>query len=242
MKKKVIISILCSLVLVSGICIFALPNKKSTAKGAVFNLSTDQSAKASKEFTVTLKMSSKTPLHSIDAYLSYDKDLVEFIKSDCDGITGAEGTLHVTDAFTEECTEKTYKLTFTGLQLGTAKFKIYDTSIEEYENLDQEKANAQSTSIEIVKNKSENRDAQLSDFIVGTGELSQKFDPDVYEYEVTVPSSTDVFICSSVPSCEDAVVEQSGPETLKKGKNNYVFTVTAPSLDKKEYHITVIRK
>lgn len=240
MKK--IVSIILAVVLVFGLSVFGITShNKAYAKNAQMHLEIPESIKKENEFKVTVVLESDVQLYSIDAYLSYNAELLEFIP-DNNCVTGADGVLELKDSYEEETKSATYEITFKALETGVAEVALTDVYLIDYEDLDYITVTPSAKRFEIGVNKAVAEDARLSELIVAPGEFTEEFDPNVLDYEMHVGLDVTKVGVSAIPMNEDSVVGLEMPETLQLGENLIKITVTALSGNVNEYTITVVRE
>ncbi len=240
MKKT--ISILLAVVLVIGLSVFGITShNKAYAKNAEMHLEIPDSVKKENEFKVTVVLESDVQLYSIDAYLSYNAELLEFIP-DNNFVTGADGVLELKDSYGEETKNATYEITFKALDTGVAEVALTDVYLIDYEDLDYITVTPSAKQFEIGVNKSIAEDARLSELIVAPGVFTEEFDPNVLDYEMHVGLDVTTVGVSAIPMNEDSVVGLEMPETLELGENIIEITVTALSGNVNVYTVTVIRE
>lgn len=240
MRKK--FAILLVFVLVFGLFMAEVkPKNRVYAKSAQMYLEIPDSVKKENEITVRAVLDSGVDLYSIDAYLSYDAEMLEFIP-DNELVTGADGILELKDIYGEETKKAVYEITFKALETGTAQIGFTDVYLIDYEDLEYITVAPSSNSFEIGVNKKVEADARLSDLIVAPGELTEVFDPDCLEYEMHVGLDVEMIGVSAIPMDEESVVELDMPETLQIGENDVVIKVTALSGNVNVYSIKVIRQ
>lgn len=240
MKKT--ISIILVVVLILGLSVFGISSQqKAYAKTAEMHLQVPDSIKKEQEFTVTVVLDSDTQLYSIDAYLSYNAELLEFIP-DSNYVTGAEGILELKDVYGEETKHATYDITFKALETGSAEVALTDVYLIDYEDLDYITVAPSAKQFEIGVNRSVAEDARLAELVVAPGEFTENFDPDKLEYEMHVGLDVKTVGVSAIPMDEGSVVGLEMPDTLQLGENKIIVTVTALSGNVNEYVITIIRE
>lgn len=240
MKKT--ISIILAVVLVLGLSVFGVTSQqKAYAKTAEIHLEIPEDIKKEQEFKVTVVLDSDTQLYSIDAYLAYNSELMEFIP-DSNYVTGAEGILELKDVYGEETKHATYEITFRALETGMAEVALTDVYLIDYEDLDYITVASSAKQFEIGINRSVAEDARLSELVVAPGEFTETFDPNVLEYEMHVGLDIKTVGVSAIPMNEDSVVGLEMPDTLQVGENFIKVTVTALSGNVNEYVIKVIRE
>lgn len=239
MKKKIIIPVILAVILIGSIL---LTNQTNHAKEVNFAIEVeDKSVKKNEEITLKITVSSDYKMSSVDAYVTYDDELLEFISTENEGILGASGTLHIAQKFAEGKTEAEYVIRMKALEVGTSDFKVHDAYIIDAENSNYMKIKQSRASIEIIKNETEASNATLSELLVVPGTLDKDFQPDVYEYSIKVAYDVEELILSAIPMDEESVVTIDKVLKLAKGDNVFTITVTAPSGDTKDYKLNVYR-
>lgn len=239
MKKK--LAILLIAVMVLSLSMLGVTSKdKAYARTAQMHLEIPDSIKKENEFKVKVILDSDVQLYSIDAYLSYNTDVLEFIP-DSNYVTGADGVLELKDIYEEETRNATYEITFKAIDTGLAEIALTDVYLIDYADLDYITVSPSSKQFEVTVNKSVAEDARLSELIVAPGELTQSFDPNRLAYEMHVGYEVETIGVSAIPMNEDSVVGLEMPEQLQVGENIIKVTVTALSGNVNEYTIVVIR-
>ena len=240
MKKKT--AVLLVLLMVIGISVMGVSGQdKAYAKTAQMQLQIDGTVKKEEEFKIKILLDSDVNLYSIDAYLSYDDELMEFVP-DNNFVTGSAGVLELKDTYEEETKRAEYELTFKALETGSARIGFSEVYLIDYADMDYIEVTPSVKNFDIGVNKTEDADARLADLIVAPGELTKEFSPDCLNYEIQVGMDVDMVGLSAVPMDAESVVESELPESLKPGKNIITIKVTAPSGNVKEYTVTVIKR
>lgn len=240
MKKK--LAVLLSFILIIGLSAIGVTSrKKAYAKEAQMYLEIAGAVKKENEFKVKVILNSDVELYSIDAYLSYDAELLEFVP-DNDKVTGAAGVLELRDTYKEETKNAVYELTFKALETGETEIALTEVFLIDYADLDYIEVVPSAKHFEIGINKKVAADARLSELILAPGELTESFLPDKLEYEMHVGMDVEMIGISAVPMEEGSVVELEMPEKLLPGENLVVVTVTALSGNVNIYTIKVYRE
>lgn len=240
MKKK--LAVLLSFILIIGLSAIGVTSReKAYAKEAQMYLEIAGAVKKENEFKVKVILNSDVELYSIDAYLSYDAELLEFVP-DNDKVTGAAGVLELRDTYKEETKNAVYELTFKALETGEAEIALTEVFLIDYADLDYIEVVPSAKHFEIGINKKVAADARLSELILAPGELTESFLPDKLEYEMHVGMDVEMVGISAVPMEEGSVVELEMPEKLLPGENLVVVTVTALSGNVNIYTIKVYRE
>lgn len=237
MKKK--IAILLAFVMVVGLLLVGI-NKKAYAREAQMYIAVPEEIKKEQEIKVKVVLDSDVDLYSVDAYIDYDDELLEFVPEN-DVITGADGVLEVKDVFGEETKQKEYEITFRTLDVGDAYVNLTEVYLIDYADLDYITVTPSDYSFHISVNETVAEDARLSDLIVAPGDLLTAFDPNVLEYEMHVGMDVDTVGVSAFAANEDSVVDLEMPDTIVEGENVIKITVTALSGNVNIYTIRVIK-
>lgn len=242
MKKKITISlsIVCMLCMVVGGVYWM--SISSNAKSA--RITADVSAetvKKEEEVKVKLTVSSDSSMSTVEAMITYDPELLEFVGCDSKAVNGAMGNLRLSEAFETGATEAVYELTFKGLDVGTASVLMDDIVIEESDTFEALAVEAASAKVEVVTNRSESQESRLGELLVAPTLDAMEFSSDVYEYTVEVAKDVDGVMLSAVPINQDAVVTVEQPEVLAMGNNTVTITVTSTAGTTSTYVITVVR-
>ena len=240
MKK--IIAIIVTIVCILTLSVVGVTSMKDTyAKSAQMRIEVPDAVKKENEFTVKVILESDVQLYSIDAYLQYDANLLEFIP-DSQYVTGAEGVLELKDSYNQETKSATYEIRFKALETGTTEIAFTDVYLIDYEDLDYITVTPSAKQFEIGVNRMVAEDARLSDLIVAPGTFTTAFDPNVLEYEMHVGLDVTTVGVSAIPMDETSIVALEMPDKLIEGKNVIRITVTALSGNVNEYVVYVIRE
>lgn len=240
MKKK--IAILLAFLMVIGLYVTGITNQRTAyAKTAQLSMEIPNSIKKENEFKVRILLDSDVDLYSIDAFISYDEDILEFIP-DCEYVTGSAGVLELRDSYEAETKKKEYELTFRALDTGKAQISFQEIYLIDYADMDYIEVMPSSKTFDIGVNKKEEKDARLADLIVAPGEMTEDFSSDKFDYEMNVGMDVDMVCLSAVPMEEGSIVESDIPEKLKPGKNTITIKVTAMSGNVNVYTINVYKK
>ena len=240
MRKK--IAIILSFILICALSIAGvLSHGKAQAKKAQIDLVIPDAIEKENEFTVKVVIDSDIDLYSIDAYLSYDSNMLEFVP-DNEVVTGTSGILEIKDIYGEKTKKAEYEITFKAMETGNTELALTDVYLIDYTDLDHIEVSSKKEQLEIGINRQVAGDASLEELLVAPGDLTEEFSPDCLEYEVHVGLDVEMIGVSAIPADEDSVVELDMPEKLAEGENLVVITVTALSGNVKTYTIKVIRQ
>ena len=243
MKKTVFHCILCIVLVLTAFLLISEKNEvPAQAQADTFVIqSAKTKVKKDKTFTVKITIHSNEPMQNVQASLSYDATLAEYISDDQPAIVGTSGLLTLNDTFEKGITDKTYKLKFQALQLGNCQFLLDNANYTRFQDLSVVSKGSSAEEIEIIVNDGVEDDCTLEELFTAVGEWQEDWDSETYDYHITVPKETTVFAYSATPSCEDSQVVSEGPDTLSTGTNIYKITVTAPSGDSAVYTLKVVR-
>lgn len=240
MRKK--IAVILSFILICALSLAGiLSHGKAQAKKAQIDLVIPDAIEKENEFTVKVVVDSDIDLYSIDAYLSYDSNMLEFVPGN-EAVTGTSGILEIKDIYGEKTKKAEYEITFRAMETGNTELALTDVYLIDYTDLDHIEVSSKKEQLEIGINRQVAGDASLEELLVAPGDLTEEFSPDCLEYEVHVGLDVEMIGVSAIPADEDSVVELDMPEKLAEGENLVVITVTALSGNVKTYTIRVIRK
>lgn len=240
MKKKV--AVLLTFALIIGLTAIGVSSKnKAFAKTAEMYLEIPESIKKENEFTVKVVLNSDVDLYSIDAYLAYNSDLLEFVPN-TDYVTGASGVLELKDTYDAETKNAEYEITFRALDTGDVEVALTDVYLIDYADLDYIEVAPSAKHFTIGINKKVETDARLSDLLVAPGELTKEFQPEQLEYEMYVGLDVETIGVSAIPMEEGSIVGLEMPEKLQVGENTIIITVTALSGHVNTYTIKVYKE
>jgi hypothetical protein len=240
MKKK--IAVLLAFVLVVALVLAGVTRKdKAYAKTAQMYLEIPDTVKKENEFTVRVVLKSDVDLYSVDAYLTYNPEMIEFVP-DGDCVTGSAGVLELKDVYGEETKNAEYELTFRALDMGKTEVSLSEVYLIDYTDMDYIEVVPSAKQFDVKVNRTVAADARLSDLIVAPGELTEEFQPEQLEYEMHVGLDVEMVGVSAVPMDEESVVLTDMPDKLQVGENVITITVTAMSGNVNVYTVKVYRE
>lgn len=244
MNKKTI-SIICATVLTLCAVVGALAfgGLRTDASGMQMTVSAESSTVGKDdEVKVVVTASAGEPMSYIKADLTYDPEKLELVGTSNDLATGANGEIQIIETLAYGETEKSYELTFKALEVGTVELTLHDAYIEGYESVEMTSLSGDSTSLEVVVNNAISEDARIKEIMIaGVEKLDETFKPDVYEYDLEVGQSMEMFICSVIPMQEDSVVLSPENLVLDMGLNRFEIFVTAPAGNTQTYVFNITR-
>ena len=241
MKKKIKILGLVAVLIVAVVVLGERNNQDVQGADMSLEVSSDH-AKIGETVTLTVTVKSSNHIGSVDAYITYDSSALEFESADSDAVIGTSGTLHISEQMTESVAEVTYLIQMQALKTGDTKFNVGDVDIEDKDGVRVQKVKAATENVKVVENEEADSDCTLSQLLIAPGVLSEEFDPERTEYQVTVNSTVDELILSAIPTTEESVVTVDQPDKLVVGENLITITVTASSGMTKDYQIKVYKE
>ena len=210
------------------------------AKAAQIEIEVPNLVEKENFFQVKVVLNSDIELYSVDAYLSYDSEKLEWIP-DQECVTGSGGILEIKEIFSKETTNAVYYLTFKAIDTGSVIIDLPETYIIDYADMDYIEVTTTKKELEIGINKKVERNSGLKELIVAPGELSHPFETEVEDYDLYVEETVDRIGVTAIPSDENSIVELDMPQHLQKGENLVLITVTAVSGENTIYTIHVYR-
>ena len=244
MNKKVISMIgaaALTLCLVVGGIVFS--DIKTVASGTQITLSVESpTVEKDEEIKVIVSASSGEAMSYIKAKLTYDSEVLELVETSGVQLSGTNGEVHVYETLAYGENERNYELTFKALEVGSANINVEEGNIELYESLELINVTASSLPIEVVKNTTASDDARIKELkIAGVKNMDGIFNPDVFEYDLEVGVSMEMFLYSATAMNADSVIVAPEDLMLDMGVNRFEVHVTAPAGNEQVYVFNVTR-
>lgn len=190
--------------------------------------------------TISVSATSDAGIGSMDATLSYNTSLLEYISGSGDGaVSGGSGSVSLSYYSAQGPTRVSFSLKFKAKAAGTA---VVNATYGEFATVDEETftPGLGTSTVTINPPKQASSEARLSSLKVGSGSLSPAFSPDVYDYSVTVPAGTEKLRISLSTKDGNAKYSISGTK-LSVGSNTITIAVTAEDGSSKTYTIHATR-
>ena len=240
MKNKVFLAVVFLIAVVSFA--IAIP-KKSDASGVSYEVKvSSEKVKKGEEIPITVTVTGDTLIKSVDAYVSYDETMLEFVGAEGDCVTGSSGVLRIADNYEDGGVKSAvYNLTFRALLVGNTSIRVQETFVEEESSHQVNTALEGSANIKIEENGAVSQDATLKSLELYPEGLTPEFTPGQTSYSLQVEKDVTELIISAVPMDKESVVTLEGNENLSDGENKITITVASMSGEKKVYTITVYR-
>lgn len=222
--------------LMTALLMAALPLPASAAAGATIAFSSSTLTPGD-TLTVTVAFSGDT-VGAVDASLSYDSKVLQFVSGD--GAAGAGGVLRLSTYASSEVSSLRFNLTFKALAAGSCTVTVTDSAVYAWDETVIGNPTAGATVK--VTDVSLSQNANLQSLKLSAGTLSPAFSAKTTSYTVTVENRVSSLTISAVPADSGASVSVSGGAALSVGSNKRTITVTAPGGATKVYTITITRK
>jgi hypothetical protein len=178
----------------------------------------------------------------IQAKVSYDATKLELVGTSSDQAAGTSGEIFIYETLAYGEYERTYELTFKGLEVGNAEVNVQEGNIELYESLELVNVNASTLPIEVVMNETAADDARIKTLdIAGVSDIKDIFNPNVFEYDLEVGLSMEMFIYSATAMNAESVIVAPADLMLDVGENHFEVRVTAPAGNEQIYVFNITR-
>lgn len=216
---------------------------KTVASGTQITLSVESpTVEKDEEIKVIVSASSGEAMSYIKAKLTYDSEVLELVETSGVQLSGTNGEVHVYETLAYGENERNYELTFKALEVGSANINVEEGNIELYESLELINVSASSLPIEVVKNTTASDDARIKEIAVaGVKDMNGTFNPDVFEYNLEVGVSMEMFLYSATAMNADSVIVAPEDLMLDIGANRFEVRVTAPAGNEQIYVFNVTR-
>ena len=225
--------------LISLFLLVILPFEVSAASGTIKVTSRTNQVVVGNRITLTVTLSSSTPIGSWQMNLDYDKNYLELVETSSD--SGGSRMASVMQSTTGVKSES-YTFTFRTKKTGSTTLKVGTYDIYA---VDESPMSISSTgrTIRIITQEeleaSYSKDNDLKSLSVEGFEISPEFDKDVTEYSVVVPENTTEITINAEENDSAASVTGAGTQTVTQGTNTFQIVVRAENGSEKTYTLTV---
>lgn len=200
----------------------------------------DQTVALGDTFTVTVSAAAASGIGAMDATLAYDTSLLEFVSGSGDGnatVSDKSGSIRLSFS-SADCPDRVgFSLKFKSKAVGSAEVRAAHGEITSADEEVLRLGLGQSV-VTIHPHGQTSSEARLHSLEVESGALSPSFNPDVYDYSVTVPSGAERLKVSLSTKSANARYSISGTK-LSAGENTTTIVVTAEDGSTKTYTIHV---
>lgn len=245
--KKIVI--LCSILLVAIVGVFAFPNKVFAATGTVVLNSDKTSVAPGETIVVTAGYSTDITCQGSEMELSFSNDILEVVSVECVEAQEYFGTNPIKVAYEDATGKKaatllkvTFKVKNSAVSGQRATITVSNglaSSMDANFNTTEVYLPTKSVTVTVASAKSTN--AQLGSLSVKEGIVIPAFSADVTSYTVNVANSVTAVTVNAAAADNKAKVTVSGNTNLKVGKNEVKVVVTAEAGNSNTYIITVNR-
>ena len=223
-------------IIISLICLIVFPISVSAASGSI-KITGTSSAVVGNTVSITVTLSSSTPIGSWDMDLNYDRSYLELISTNSEGggvsmVNSSSGTKN-----------KSYTFRFRALKSGSTKLSMSSYSAYAYEDMSAMDLSAGTKTVRIMTQAeleaSYSKDNNLKSLSVEGFEITPEFSKDVIEYSVVVPENTTEITINAEENDSAASVSGAGVQTVTPGTNTFPIVVRAENGAEKTYTLTV---
>ena len=238
MKKKMIMYIVAMVCFLAGA--FATTTTCQAASAEITITADSKEVTVGDSLFVYININSETLFGDFEAYLAYDKELLQFKEGES-VISGGDGLLSVSDmGVLQGDNTRRYTMEFEALKSGYCEISFDGrTPIYEFTNGNEMSVSSSALTINIKPQPTASTNAILKSLKISSYEMSPKFDSGITEYDINVDSDTEELVISALPEDEKATISISGNEKFQEGKNNVIISVIAESGDGIKYTIHV---
>lgn len=225
------------IVLATLIALVLMPSIVYAASGNISVSSTSTVVKGNR-VTVTVTLSSGTPIGSWQMDLNYDKNYLQLVSSSAE----AQGTMMVNSS-AGGTKSKSYTFSFKALKTGTTRVSVGSYLAYAYNDLSSMNLTSSSKSIKIMTQEeleaTYSKDNNLKSLSVEGYELDKTFDKDTLEYSINVPTGTTSVKVIATENDKTASISGAGDIEVTEGLNTIPIVVTAQNGDQKTYTLTI---
>ena len=222
--------------IITLLCLIVFPITANATSGSI-RITGTSSAVVGNTVTITVTLSSSTPIGSWDMDLNYDRSYLQLISANSEAggvsmVNSSSGT-----------TSKRYTFKFKALKSGSTKLSMSSYSAYAYEDMSAMNLSAGTKTVKIMTQAeleaSYSKDNNLKSLSVEGFELTPAFSKDITEYTVTVPEDTKEVTINAAENDSAASVTGTGTFEVTQGTNTFPIVVRAENGSEKTYTITV---
>ena len=225
------------LILMSLFCILAFPNLVNAASGKI-NVTGTSTVVVGNNVTVTVTLSSNTPIGSWEMSLNYDKNYLQLRSTNSES-----NSTRMAASSSTGIKSKSYTFTFKTLKKGNTKVTVDSYLAYAFEDLSQISLTSSSKSINIITQAeleaSYSKNNNLSSLGVEGFTFTPEFNTNTLEYNVVVPENTKEIKINAVAQDKKSSISGIGTVTVAPGANKFSVVVRAENGSEKTYTINV---
>lgn len=224
-----------SVLLLISLLLF-IPNVVSAAS-ATISVTGSSSAVVGNKITLTVKLSSNTPIGSWQMLLDYNSSYLQFV-----GGGGEAGGMNMANS-SSGTKSKTYTFTFKALKSGNTTVKVNSYLVYAYSDMSEMSVSSVGKNIKIMTQAeleaSYSKDNNLKGLSVEGYEITPVFNKDTLEYSVNVPEGTTSINIIATKNDNTATITGDGLKEVSMGTNAFEIVVKAQNGAEKVYKLTV---
>ena len=224
-----------SVLLLISLLLF-IPNVVSAASANI-SVTGSSSAVVGNKITLTVKLSSNTPIGSWQMLLDYNSSYLQFV-----GGGGEAGGMNMANS-SSGTKSKTYTFTFKALKSGNTTVKVNSYLVYAYSDMSEMSVSSVGKNIKIMTQAeleaSYSKDNNLKALSVEGYEITPVFNKDTLEYSVNVPEGTTSINIIATKNDNTATITGDGLKEVSMGTNAFEIVVKAQNGAEKVYKLTV---
>lgn len=224
-----------SVLLLISLLLF-IPNVVSAASANI-SVTGSSSAVVGNKITLTVKLSSNTPIGSWQMLLDYNSSYLQFV-----GGGGEAGGMNMANS-SSGTKSKTYTFTFKALKSGNTTVKVNSYLVYAYSDMSEMSVSSVGKNIKIMTQAeleaSYSKDNNLKGLSVEGYEITPVFNKDTLEYSVNVPEGTTSINIIATKNDNTATITGDGVKEVSMGTNAFEIVVKAQNGAEKVYKLTV---
>lgn len=224
-----------SILLLISLLLF-IPNVVSAASANI-SVTGSSSAVVGNKITLTVKLSSNTPIGSWQMLLDYNSSYLQFV-----GGGGEAGGMNMANS-SSGTKSKTYTFTFKALKSGNTTVKVNSYLVYAYSDMSEMSVSSVGKNIKIMTQAeleaSYSKDNNLKGLSVEGYEITPVFNKDTLEYSVNVPEGTTSINIIATKNDNTATITGDGVKEVSMGTNAFEIVVKAQNGAEKVYKLTV---
>lgn len=224
-----------SILLLISLLLF-IPNVVNAASANI-SVTGSSSAVVGNKITLTVKLSSNTPIGSWQMLLDYNSSYLQFV-----GGGGEAGGMNMANS-SSGTKSKTYTFTFKALKSGNTTVKVNSYLVYAYSDMSEMSVSSVGKNIKIMTQAeleaSYSKDNNLKALSVEGYEITPVFNKDTLEYSVNVPEGTTSINILATKNDNTATITGDGLKEVSMGTNAFEIVVKAQNGAEKVYKLTV---
>lgn len=224
-----------SVLLLISLLLF-IPNIVNAASANI-SVTGSSSAVVGNKITLTVKLSSNTPIGSWQMLLDYNSSYLQFV-----GGGGEAGGMNMANS-SSGTKSKTYTFTFKALKSGNTTVKVNSYLVYAYSDMSEMSVSSVGKNIKIMTQAeleaSYSKDNNLKGLSVEGYEITPVFNKDTLEYSVNVPEGTTSINIIATKNDNTATITGDGLKEVSMGTNAFEIVVKAQNGAEKVYKLTV---